>query len=193
MLVFAILTVGLGGLQLRNTIYGPFVVKAPKNSLATVSTNEEARLKNIDTDHDGLSDYDELYQYETSPYLPDSDSDGTNDKIEIENGSDPLCPEGKKCSTAATVTPTVTSSVASPLLNGTITPSEVLSLTEKTSNQNPNPQDTIDLEKIIADPVQLRAVILSTGKIDSATLDKIDDAALQAMARKLFSNATSTQ
>ncbi len=39
------------------------------------------RLK--DTDGDGLSDYDELYTYGTSPYLVDSDSDGVSDYDEI--------------------------------------------------------------------------------------------------------------
>lgn len=54
-------------------------------------------LQMQDTDNDGLSDYDELYFYETSPYLEDTDSDGISDKVEIERGDDPACPAGQEC------------------------------------------------------------------------------------------------
>lgn len=187
MLVFAILTVGLGGLQLRNTIYGPFVIRAPKDALASVTTDTDTRLKNIDTDHDGLSDYDELNQYETSPYLPDTDSDGISDKVEIDRGTDPLCPEGTKCSSGDALPVAASSTIASPLINEALTPNSILGVTQKLSAQDPK-QSQAELEQLIADPVQLRAVLLSTGKIDSATLQKIDDATLQKMARNLFLN-----
>ena len=187
MLIFAILTIGLGGLQLRNTIYGPFVIKATKNSLVGVSTNEETRLKNIDTDHDGLSDYDELNQYETSPYLPDTDSDEINDKMEIEKGTDPLCAEGDVCSLADAMPITPSSTIASPLINESLTPSNVLGITEKLSVQDTS-QSKVELEELISNPAQLRTVLLSTGKIDAATLGKIDDVTLQKMAEKLFLN-----
>lgn len=55
------------------------------------------QLRNMDTDEDGLSDYDELYFYNTSPYLEDTDSDGINDKQELEQGEDPNCPLGQEC------------------------------------------------------------------------------------------------
>lgn len=54
-------------------------------------------LSKEDIDKDGLSDYNELYVYNTSPYLDDTDSDGLNDKEEIEKGKDPNCPEGNEC------------------------------------------------------------------------------------------------
>ncbi|MDO8668720.1 MAG: hypothetical protein Q7K65_00310 [Candidatus Buchananbacteria bacterium] len=50
-----------------------------------------------DTDGDGLSDYDELSVYGTSPYLADSDSDGVSDKEEITAGHDPNCSTGDNC------------------------------------------------------------------------------------------------
>ena len=53
----------------------------------------------IDTDLDGLSDYDEMYLYYTSPYLEDSDSDGFSDYEEIKNNHDPNCPQGQVCQT----------------------------------------------------------------------------------------------
>ncbi|MBK6687983.1 MAG: hypothetical protein IPG45_26145 [Deltaproteobacteria bacterium] len=43
----------------------------------------------IDTDRDGLSDQDE-HALGTSAERQDSDGDGVNDGVELENGSDPL-------------------------------------------------------------------------------------------------------
>lgn len=57
--------------------------------------NEE--LRTLDTDKDGLNDYDELYLYSTSPYLVDSDSDGVSDDEEIASGKDPNCPGSQDC------------------------------------------------------------------------------------------------
>jgi hypothetical protein len=64
---------------------------------------EVERLKSSDTDGDGISDYEELYLYKTSPYLEDSDSDGFSDSIEISSGNDPNCPSGKECRTPSLV------------------------------------------------------------------------------------------
>ena len=60
-------------------------------------------LKTKDTDGDGLSDYDEIYIYHTSPYIKDSDSDGIPDGTEVKNGTDPNCPQGQDCGTPAPV------------------------------------------------------------------------------------------
>jgi len=60
---------------------------------ATLSQNLN-RLK--DTDSDGISDYDELNTYGTSPYLEDTDSDGISDYDELASGGNPLC-SGETC------------------------------------------------------------------------------------------------
>lgn len=203
MLVFAIMTIGLGALQLRNTVYGPFIIKPSETpSLSRSMAADEARLKSIDTDHDGLNDWEELNQYTTSPYLADTDSDKIDDKTEIDKGTDPLCPEGKQCATSADTGTTATSSLASALLGKTADSLDALNQTVSTasneaqavnSNQTTQPaENNLEVEKIINDPVKLRALILKTGKIDSATLEKIDDVTLQKMAQNLFVSASST-
>ncbi len=204
MLIFAIMTIGLGALQLRNTVYGPFVIKPSETpSLSRIVATDEARLKSIDTDHDGLNDFEELNQYTTSPYLPDTDSDSINDKTEIDQGTDPLCPEGDQCATSAATGVTVTSSLSSALLGDgfnamdalTNTVNQINSLPTTASSTAPTSGTDVekfDLEAAINEPTQLRALILSTGKIDSKTLEGIDNATLQKMARNLFMNASST-
>lgn len=44
---------------------------------------------NLDSDNDGLSDYDETEIYNTNPLLPDTDSDGYLDGAEVKNGYNP--------------------------------------------------------------------------------------------------------
>ena len=43
----------------------------------------------LDSDGDGISDYDELYVYGTNPYLADTDGDGMPDAWEIAHGLNP--------------------------------------------------------------------------------------------------------
>lgn len=59
-------------------------------------------LKLQDTDEDGLTDYDELTIWYTSPYIADSDSDGISDYDEIASDADPNCPEGQVCGSIST-------------------------------------------------------------------------------------------
>lgn len=92
-----------GVLQIRQNLKAPFIPKADTNentsiSLSNNDLNKLSDLQNKDTDADGLSDYDELYSYDTSPYLQDSDSDGLKDKEELQSGGNPNCPEGELCS-----------------------------------------------------------------------------------------------
>lgn len=62
-------------------------------------------LKSKDTDADGLTDYQEIYQFNTSIFLADTDSDGYADLEEINSGNDPLCPTGQDCNLLALITP----------------------------------------------------------------------------------------
>ena len=46
--------------------------------------------KNSDSDGDGLSDGDEIFNHETEPLVEDTDGDGVNDGDEVAAGTDPL-------------------------------------------------------------------------------------------------------
>ncbi|MCD6442097.1 hypothetical protein J7L24_00925 [bacterium] len=102
--IFCLSTLGLfvlvlGFFQIRGAIYGPFegFGKSRKEEKTTLTQEEilsilSEHAKQEDTDKDGISDYDEVYVYKTSPYIQDSDSDAFSDQEEIEAGSDPLNP-----------------------------------------------------------------------------------------------------
>lgn len=93
-LLIFILVISLSIWQLRLKIVNPF--QAPDGYNAQ-EDNFLTSDSNVDTDGDGLSDYDEIFVYRTSPYLEDSDGDGILDGEELKRGTDPNCPEGQKC------------------------------------------------------------------------------------------------
>lgn len=100
--IFGVFFITLGVLQFINRIRSPF--RYGGEAAIPVSQQEAvefhtAVLMSMDTDGDGLSDYDEIYIHKTSPYLEDTDSDGRSDYDEIfVYGSDPKCAEGENCS-----------------------------------------------------------------------------------------------
>ena len=98
----AIVAVVIGVWQIYSNFTGPFQIPESNTNIVILSEADEEKLfftelQGTDTDGDGLSDFDELYVYETSPYLADSDSDDKSDKEEIEAGANPNCPEGEDC------------------------------------------------------------------------------------------------
>lgn len=102
--VFAFVIIIMWMVQLKSSINNPLGNKSSNSNSETeeciggnCSGASDESLKAKDTDGDGLSDYDELNIYNTSPYLEDSDSDGFSDKQEIDNDKDPNCPTGRDC------------------------------------------------------------------------------------------------
>jgi len=49
-------------------------------------------ISDVDSDNDGLSNYDETLQYKTDPYKPDTDGDGYLDGAEVKGGYNPNGP-----------------------------------------------------------------------------------------------------
>lgn len=60
------------------------------SSLKTETRTIELRENNVDNDKDGLTDLEELFEYQTNPLSKDSDSDGIDDQKEIEQNLDPI-------------------------------------------------------------------------------------------------------
>lgn len=172
--VFAVFAVGLGILQIRNTMYAPFALnsKVPYIVKEDIDTNEALMYR--DTDKDGLNDFDELYVYITSPYLADTDSDGIDDRTEIEKGSDPICAEGQLCADLVTNEDTLPNTSATLSATSTLGP----------------PPSTEDLDQLISNPAEIRKMLLASG-FDKKILDQTSDAELMQMVKDVL-NSTST-
>ena len=171
--VFAILIIILWAAQLRSNIYGPFNSGTAGNLAAgSEATDQTQALKNKDTDGDGLSDYDELNVYLTSPYLADTDSDGLSDSAEIKNNTDPNCPQGRTCAGEL-----LQSAAAADATNDTLN-----SLLNQFGATNPtNPSASLNSEQLNTlkniDAASLRQLLIQQG-MPKETLDKISDADL---------------
>lgn len=95
-----------GGLHFWSNVKKPFLISytGPRYVTSSEKESEQVALQRLaDTDEDGVSDYDELRIFFTSPYIADSDSDGRNDGMEIAEGGDPNCALGKTCVTQETI------------------------------------------------------------------------------------------
>jgi hypothetical protein len=179
--VFAVFILVLWFVQLRNNIYGPFNAPAGQNQVASEAQNSDEALKNKDTDSDGLSDWDELNVYKTSPYLEDSDGDGYKDGEEIKKNFDPNCPQGRTCTGGSLIeqeggqASATASSTLNSLLNqfGATNPANLSNPTSGSANLNSSQLDA--LKNI--DAASLRQLLLQNG-MDKTTLDKISDANL---------------
>jgi len=143
---------------------------ATQNDLGQVldsSATQQLHLQNKDTDQDGISDYEELYVYSTSPYLPDSDSDGFNDGQEISAGHDPNCPRGENCRTPGEVTGQVQSE--SEFFDSLLPAEELETATDNTLEA---------INNLTSD--ELRQLIVESGEISQEQLDQVSDEALMS-------------
>lgn len=156
--VFVLFLIVIWSIQFKRSLTEPFAYKGnnSQDNLSQDATSTDADLKNKDTDADGLSDWDELNIYKTSPYLEDSDSDGIKDGDEIKTGTDPNCPEGKICT--GTVGSVSTSSAANSTNNNN------LGQGDGASPANPSQADGLSEEQTQQ---------LLDGKLDAATLRRV--------------------
>jgi hypothetical protein len=145
----------LAGWLIMDTITSPF--KLDIQQIATTATSTDPSitdaLKTKDTDGDGLSDYEEVYAYNTSPYLKDTDGDGLPDGTEVKNGTDPNCKTGDTCRSIRLVNPDT-----------------------KLSDLLP---EFSPADKSLRDATlkEFRGILLQSG-MDQATLDSLSDDAL---------------
>jgi hypothetical protein len=179
--LFAILVVLVWGLQVKNSLSPKDVNistggSCPGGNCAGSSSDADLRLK--DTDKDGLSDYDELNIYGTSPYLEDSDSDGISDYNEIQKGSDPNCPVGQQC----VVSPIDGAAAAGNPLEDFLPPSDL----------GPTNIEGVmeSAEKVLmgeGDAASLRNMLVQSG-MDPAVLEQISDEELLATYEEILAN-----
>lgn len=182
LLVFGVLAVSLGVLQMRNTIYSPFVVRATKDASLDSVLDETTRLQQIDTDRDGLSDYDELYFHNTSPYIEDTDSDGVEDKDEIDAGTDPLCPTGQHCEQDLPVEESVDLGE-----DELVSPQDILEQAQGALPGSPEIDPGAFLEQL-QNPNMLRQVLLSTGRVTEEQLADFSDDELSILLEEFLLN-----
>ncbi|MFH1207189.1 MAG: hypothetical protein V1668_01115 [Patescibacteria group bacterium] len=176
LVIFGVLILGFSIWQTSRVLKSPFEKKSTNTSSTknTVAAGNQASsqtlesLRTKDTDKDGISDYDELYVFQTSPYLSDSDGDGIDDKKEIDQTTDPNCPKDKTCSRqAADTNANSAMNATADLTNGLLT-------------------DGTDLTA-----EQLRAVLRDSG-VSETELGQVDDATLMQWYQQVLAEEEGT-
>lgn len=171
-----------GGLSFFSNVKKPFLISysGPRYVTSAEKESEEvARQRITDTDDDGISDYDELNIFATSPYIADSDSDGRSDGAEITEGGDPNCALGKTCA-------------SSELLQSGVTPG-FLSTTAPDASQAastniPSLEQTVGaLQQLPID--QVRQLLISSG-VDEASLSSLTDEQVMSLYLEALGQAS---
>lgn len=179
----------------------------PLPNVNTVSNQAEiTALKEKDTDGDGLSNYDELFTYGSSPYLFSSAGDEISDGEKIRNGQNPNCPRGQSCD-ITTITignvqsdDTVSVSYLRQVLKLSGAPAATVDAADDaaiiamyqqatkaagtSSNTNAAPSLT-SLSGLNA--AEIRSLLQQNG-VDATTLNSVDDKTLEAVYQEIISS-----
>jgi hypothetical protein len=168
-----------GGLSFFSNVKKPFLISytGPRYVTSAEKESEEvARQRITDTDSDGISDYDELNIFATSPYITDTDSDGRPDGAEILEGGDPNCALGKTCASSELLQSGVTAGfleTQAPAVTGTDVPSL---------------EETVGaLQQLSVGEV--RQLLISSGA-DQTTLDALSDEQVMALYLEALGQAS---
>lgn len=123
----------------------------------------DEQLKLQDSDRDGLTDFEELRVYGSSPYIADTDSDGITDFDEVRQGGDPNCPQGENCFSPQTY--------------------------EGERQQSDYSFESEEIQQLADDPQQLRLLLIQQG-LSADIVNQMDDQSLQILAQEALSSLT---
>jgi len=176
------------------------------NTNMTTAIAELEALRGKDTDGDSLSDYDELFAYNSSPYLFSSAGDGTSDGVKVAKGLDPNCQEGKTCTEAPTVNlnqgadETLSADYLRQALKASGVPAatvdataddDLLQIYQETlstaSNANITDPTVGSLTNLSG--ASIRSLLVQNG-VDADTLSKVDDVTLEEIFAEAIANDT---
>ena len=190
---FGVLAFVFGGFYMWKHVKSPFdIVYAGPKFLTGDEKNQQEMdaLKKADTDLDGLNDYEELYIYKTSPYLKDSDSDGTDDKTEITQGGDPNCAPNQPCAAKAleAVNP---ETLKEGFAADTAASAAAEAATMGATVQAPPSVGEVGAAFMTMTPDQIRTLLMQQG-IYSATLSTLTDEDLKTLLAQAMSQVDSS-
>lgn len=188
LILLGLSTVWLGFSGIGNRIQNPNgETKSAQNQksddiVADNSIDDILKLKNLDTDKDGLSDYDEINVYQTSVYLSDSDSDGFTDKEEVDSNNDPNCPKGGDCTVKADIIEDNKNNIDNiiPINNNGITPPVI----------DPNDPSAEAATKLFSGSLsasEIRNLLIQSG-MNKSDLDQISDENIIQTYKEILAN-----
>lgn len=197
--VFSVTIIVIWGLNFNSSLRDPFsyqgdlIASNNKNNCADGNcavgemTSDNLELKNIDTDGDGISDWDELFIHGTSPYLEDTDGDTLSDYEEIfVYKTNANCPEGQDCSNSLSqsTSQNAGSSEASNDFYDFLTSLET-SVEQDVNSTSSNSSMGNSSEKV--DAQSLRQILIQSG-IEESDLEQINDDDLMKLYQEVLAD-----
>ncbi|MFA6522385.1 MAG: hypothetical protein WCT24_02225 [Patescibacteria group bacterium] len=176
----------LGAFYLIDHLGSPFDIAYIGPEFKTTSqkqAEEIAEQKTLDTDGDGLTDFNELYVHKTSPYLRDTDGDGYTDDTELKIGTDPNC-KGTECMNADTVDPSGTID-----LGLTETADSSALITATTTSTMTEAESLEALKNLSVEDVR---DLLVTAGIDEQSVEALTDDEVMALYASVLAELNST-
>jgi hypothetical protein len=178
-----------GAMRMGQVITGPFKkdTTLQYRTIAQQQDEAEQKLKTQDSDKDGITDYDEMRIFRTSPYLDDSDSDGILDGVEIAQSTDPNCPKGHTCREAskedasAAPAPASGGTAVAPAVPGADVIAQAITETFGDVQTLTPEKIAVELKKMST--TDLRTFLVKIG-IPAASLEKADDATLRTLLQQ---------
>ncbi len=167
-----VLAVTLGVFYMGKHITSPFAINYTGDRLLTGEAARAAEVtaqKSLDTDLDGMNDYDEMNVYGSSPYLSDTDGDGMNDNMEITSGGDPTCAIGAACSNTNDA-----------LIGNTVSAGDLLEGTGVSAAAATTSIDQIKQMLTNMSPADIRTMLIDAGG-DAAQITAMSDTEVTAM------------
>ena len=174
--IAGVLALGLGLWRMKYIIKTPFLLKPGSFKQATKNSTSIIDAQTKDTDKDGLTDFDELYIYKSSPYLKDSDSDGDDDYKEVKAKTDPNCPKGRACEEKSTTS-------NQPLIGSSI-PNSPLQNSPSSLNLNTGAAGTQTIQSISNLSIKDIKTLLKSAGMKDEQIRKFDDKTLMTIYKE---------
>jgi hypothetical protein len=177
---FGVFILSFSVFNLKQDIKKPLASKKTDGARQSAAPADESeKQKTLDSDTDGLFDWDELNVYGSSPYLEDSDSDGIYDRAELENGTNPNdCQSGGVC--PAQVSAPI-AEIEKPLPDADLDASAVATI----DSSDPN----VLLLSGQSDAASLRKALIGAG-VDEKQLSQISDENLLKTYKDAIASST---
>ena len=205
--VLGVVLLGGSGWLFWENMHSYFRPKKVATANSATESDQIKKLKTVDTDGDGLSDYNELFAYHSSPYLFSTAGDNISDGVKVEKGENPSCPEGKSCSLVNVLIPAdgnsnlnasylrqalVAAGVSQETLSNT-NDSSLMDLYQRVvngaTNANINSPTVGDLTNLSGSSI--RSLLTQNG-VSADTLSKVDDATLEQIFAQVIAQDTNT-
>ncbi len=200
LMICSVLAITLSFYRLQASVKQPFLVQndsllATKKIVGETQDQKDDRLKRLDTDGDGLSDWDEVNTYHTNPNARDTCGDNVPDNIRVATGKNMNCEENKTPNGAGVID----TSAVDAKNNNSLSP---IDLTGIQNDMAKNSQATAQLIQGATgaatgttvgqgapprDPAAIRAML--RGQVDDAKLNALTDEELLKLYDQAFAEA----